>query len=196
MTTPADRVLLDIERQSEEKPLIIIGPKRGKVLDDVMLRYRPKKVLEIGTLVGYSAIRMGRFLPSGGTVTCIEMDATVAEVARANIARAGLGSVIVVEVGDAREVIPTLKERFEMVFIDAEKVEYLDYLRLIERRLPNSAVVVADNVKRFAADVQDYLHHVRESGRYSSAYIESESAFDPENGDAVEVSVKLTDPDE
>jgi predicted O-methyltransferase YrrM len=77
-----------------------------------------------------------------------------------------------------------------MVFIDAEKNEYMDYLRLVEGKLMKDSVVVADNVKSASTEMQDYLDHVRNSGIYSSSYIESENAFYPE-GDAVEVSVKL-----
>jgi predicted O-methyltransferase YrrM len=186
----AESVLREIEAESEKQPMIIIGPQRGKILDEMVLKYKPKKVLEIGTLVGYSAIRMGRLLPKGAKMTCVEKDAVIAAVARGNIAKAGLDDVIEVKVGDAREVIPTLPGLYDMVFIDAEKVEYLSYLRLVEEKLPKGGVVIADNVKRFATEVQDYLAYVRTSGRYTSRYLESASAFDP-SGDAVEVSVRL-----
>src|ERR1700729_589863 len=127
----AEMVLREIEADSAKHPLIIIGPQRGKILDELVLNYKPKTILEVGTLVGYSAIRMGRLLPQGGRLTCVEKDASIAAVARNNIAKAGLGDVIDVKVGDARDVIPTLPGPYQMVFLDAEKTEYLSYLRLV-----------------------------------------------------------------
>jgi len=169
--------------------MIIIGPVRGKVLDQAILKYKPRNVVEIGTLVGYSAIRMGRLMDSG-RMTCLEVDSKIAEVARKNISRAGLDGTIEVRVGDARKLLPELKGHFDMVFLDAEKDQYLDYLKLAEPKMKTGGVVLADNVKRFASEMQDYLDYVRNSGAYASTYVESESSFDPA-GDAVEISVKL-----
>jgi predicted O-methyltransferase YrrM len=185
----AEKVLHEIEVGSKKNPLVIIGPERGKILDDAILRYRPKTVLEIGTLVGYSAIRMGRLLGTG-RITCLEIDEKIVETARRNISKAGLEDVIEVRVGDARALLPKLTGTFDMVFIDAKKEQYLAYLKLAEPKIKKGGVVLADNVKRFAADMQDYLDYVRNSGRYKSTYIESQSAFDPA-GDAVELSVRL-----
>lgn len=185
----AEKVLHEIEEQSKKNPLIIIGPKRGMILDDAILKYKPNRVIEIGTLVGYSAIRMGRQIGTG-KITCLEVDEEMAGVARGNISKAGLEDVIEVRVGDARTLLPKLEGIFDMVFIDAEKEQYLAYLKLAEPKIKKGGVVLADNVKRFASDMQDYLAYVRDSGRYKSTYLESESSFDPD-GDAVEISIKL-----
>ena len=186
----AEKVLHEIEEQSRKNPLIIIGPKRGTILDDAIIKYKPKVVIEIGTLVGYSAIRMGRLLIGKGKITCLEVDEEMARVARGNISKAGLEDVIEVKVGDARALLPKLEGIFDMVFIDAEKEQYFAYLKLAEPRIRKGGVVLADNVKRFASDMQDYLAYVRDSSRYKSTYLESESSFDPD-GDAVEISIKL-----
>jgi predicted O-methyltransferase YrrM len=87
-------------------------------------------------------------------------------------------------VGDAREIIPKLPGSFDMVFLDAEKNEYLQYLLLVENKLHMGSVVVADNAGIFADQMSDYLGYVRSSGRYKSRYL-------PFGGDGVEVSVKL-----
>jgi predicted O-methyltransferase YrrM len=185
----ADSVLREIEDHPERYP-IVIGPERGKILDDVIGKYRPLSVLEVGTFVGYSAIRMGRLLSKGGRIVCVDKDPEIAEVAKANIAKAGLSNLISVRVGDAKLVIPTLQGPFDMVFLDALKSEYMAYLRLVEPMLHVGSVVVADNVKSAASDVADYLAYVRGSGRYSSKYHESKGdAHRP--ADAVEVSVRL-----
>jgi predicted O-methyltransferase YrrM len=185
----AEKVLREIEEQSKKNPLIIIGPKRGTILDDAILKYKPKTVIEIGTLVGYSAIRMGRLI-GPGKITCLEVDEKMARVARGNISKAGLKDVIEVKVGDARELLPKLKGTFDMVFIDAEKEQYFAYLKLAEPKIKKGGVVLADNVKRFASEMQDYLGYVRNSGKYKSTYLESVSSFDPD-GDAVEISIRL-----
>jgi len=186
-----EEVLESIEALAPRQGLPIIGPKRGRFLDEVVETHRPSSVLEVGTLVGYSAIRMGRHLDDAGRMVCIELRDDMAQVARANIARAGLDGKIKVIVGDARTVLPTLEGRFDMVFLDAVKGDYLAYLKSIERTLRSGSVIVADNVKSHSAEVTPYLEYVRNSGLYSSTYREAPPSFGTGPGDAVEISVRL-----
>jgi len=179
----AEKVLKEIEGQVDKYP-IIIGAERGPILDEVVRKYRPKRVLEIGTLVGYSAIRMGRLLPPGGRITCVEVNGSIASVARGFIKEAELDGVIEVKVGRAQDIIPRLDGPFDMVFLDAEKTEYLEYLRLVEGKLSVGGVVLADNVRSHASELRNYLQYVRKSDRYKSTYVESET-------DGLELSVKL-----
>ena len=90
----------------------------------------------------------------------------------------------VARIGDAKEVIPTLKGTFDLIFIDAEKREYIDYMRLVEKKIQKGSLVVADNVVIFAEEVKDYLEYVRSSGKYRSKFI-------PVGADGLEVSTKL-----
>jgi len=182
-------VLRSIEAAARREGLPIIGPAKGALLDETVLKYKPRRVLEIGTLVGYSAIRMGRLLPKGGRITCVDVDRAISRVAASNIEKAGLSDRIEIIVGDAKKVIPTLDGKFDMVFIDAEKSEYLTYLKACERLLHKGSVVVADNVRVFADRVADYLEYVRNSGRYRSAYREEAFKADPSMLDAVEISI-------
>jgi predicted O-methyltransferase YrrM len=179
----ADKVLKKIESMSERSFLPIVGPEKGHVLVKVIHEVKPTRVLEVGTLVGYSAILMARELESDAHLITIEVHADEAEVARENIKRAQVSLSIDVIVGDAIKVIPKLASKFDMVFIDAEKTEYLSYLRLIERKLHRGSVVVADNAGIFADQMKDYLDYVRSSGKYRSEYV----SF---GEDGVEVSVK------
>jgi predicted O-methyltransferase YrrM len=176
--------LKEIERMTERRFLPIIGPEKGRVLVKVIREVKPKRVLEVGTLVGYSAILMARELESDAHLVTIEVHADEAEVARENIKRAEVSPNIDVVVGDAIKVIPKLAGKFDMVFIDAEKTEYLSYLRLVERKLHRGSVVVADNAGIFADQMKDYLKYVRSSEKYRSEYM----SF---GEDGVEVSVKL-----
>jgi len=180
----ADDVLEEIERSAQGRYLPIIGPSRGRVLIEAVRRYRPRRILEVGTLVGYSTILMGRELGEGSEIVTIEYDRDEAEQARANIARAELSLEIEVLVGDALEIIPTLEGFFDLVFLDAAKHQYLDYLLLVEDKLRSGGVVVADNVGFMSRSMRGYLDHVRDSGKY-------ESTFHRSGSNGIEVSVKL-----
>ena len=180
-----------IEQEAPRRALPIIGPVRGLILDEVVTNHRPSSILEVGTLVGYSAIRMGRHLVKGQSITCVELKEELAQTARKNIDLAGLSDRITVRVGDAKKVLPTLEGRYDMVFLDAAKDEYLGYLKSVERLLHKGSVVVADNVKSHASEVANYLEYVRNSGGYASTYREAPPNFGTGPGDAVEVSVKL-----
>jgi len=180
----AEKVLKEIESMTARKFLPIVGPDKGYVLVRVIHEVKPKRVLEVGTLIGYSAILMAKELESDAHLITIEIHANEAEMARENIKRAEVRPTIDVIVGDAIKVIPKLTDKFDMVFIDAEKTEYLEYLRLVERKLHRGSVVVADNAGIFADQMKDYLDHVRSSRKYSSEYLSI-------GEDGVEVSVKL-----
>lgn len=186
----ADDVLRAIEAEALTRALPIIGPGRGAYLDELLVKCKPLRVLEIGTLVGYSAIRMGRLLPKGGRITCVDNDPAYVQEARSNIEKARLSDRVEVLVGDAVRVIPNLTGQYDLVFIDAEKRRYLDYLKGCERLLHSGSVVVADNVKAFAAEVANYLDYVRNSGLYTSTYKEEKSRADFSATDAIETSVR------
>lgn len=180
----AERILSQIEALSEKHFLPIIGPAKGAVLTEAIRKFKPKRVLEVGTLIGYSAILMGKDLASDAELITIEIHRDEAELAEKNISQAAIPPKVQVLVGDAREIIPKLPGSFDMVFLDAEKNEYLQYLLLVENKLHMGSVVVADNAGIFADQMSDYLGYVRSSGRYKSRYL-------PFGGDGVEVSVKL-----
>lgn len=180
-----DAILREIEGLSEKRYLPIIGPVKGKHLVDAVKRFNVKNVLEVGTLIGYSAILIALNLPEEGRVVTIEMNPESAALAKENILKAGLADRIEVHVGNALIVIPRINARFDMVFLDAAKDEYLQYLKLAENKLEKGGVVFADNVKMSAPEMRDYLNYVRNSGRYKSKYIGV--AFD-----GVEISTKLS----
>jgi len=180
-----EEVLVSIEREAPRRGLPIIGPERGGLLDEIVRKHKPRKILEIGTLVGYSAIRMARLLGEEGRVTCIEVNGEIARIARSNLEKAGLSGKVEIVVGDAKEAIPKLTGIYDMIFIDAEKEEYIAYLKRAERLMRPGTVVVADNVKVFADRMADYLDYVRNSGKYRSTYKEPRSGVD-----AIEVSVR------
>jgi predicted O-methyltransferase YrrM len=179
-----DSVLRAIEELSKGEFLPIIGPVKGKYLADTVRRFHVKNVLEVGTLIGYSAILIASNLPQEGRVITIERKPESAKRAEENISKAGLADQIEVHVGNALTVIPHTNGKFDMVFLDATKDEYLKYLKLSENKLEKGGVVFADNVKIFAHEMRDYLDYVRDSGRYKSEYVDV-------GFDGVEISAKL-----
>lgn len=179
----ADRVLKEIERRAGREYLPIIGQRKGRVLAEAVREARPRRVLEVGTLIGYSAILIARELDREAELIVIEIHEDEAVEAEENIRRAEVPPSVKILVGDAVEVIPRLDGSFDLVFFDAEKREYMDYLRLVEERLHEGSVVVVDNAGIFAVQLRGFLDYVRRSGKYRSRYV-------PVGGDGLEISVK------
>ena len=199
MAKPSD-VLRRLEKMAKNEFVPSIGPVKGRIITEIIKKYNPKNILEVGTLYGYSAILMATAaaadtLQAGeGKVVTIEIDRSVADIARKNVADAGLSEKINVIVGDALEVIPKLDLKFDLLFLDAAKDEYLTYVKLAEdKALNKGAVIFADNVEVSKNEMQDYLEYVRSSGGiYKSETIETALEFTPNVRDAIEVSIKVT----
>ena len=118
------------------------------------------------------------------SIITIENHEAEAKLAYENIRKARIPAKVKVVLGDARKVISQLEDPFDFVFIDAEKTEYYEYLRLVENKIHRGTTIVADNAGIFAEQMEDYLTYVRKTGKYQSAYI-------PVDGDGLEISVKL-----
>lgn len=133
-------------------PQISVSPNQGKLLYVLALLCNARRILEIGTLAGYSAIWMARALPDDGRLITLEHSPAHAAVAQANIEQAGLADKIELRVGAALELLPQLAtqatEPFDMVFIDADKPPYADYWRWSLRLTRPGSLIVADNVIR------------------------------------------------
>ncbi len=136
-------------------PAIQVAANQGKLLHLLARLQGARSILEIGTLGGYSAIWLARALPADGRLTTLELDPRHAEVARANIARAGLAERVDIRVGPASETLARLASQgagpFDLVFIDADKEGYPDYLGWALRLTRPGSLIVADNVVRDGA---------------------------------------------
>ena len=126
-------------------PTIAVSPTQGQFLFLMALALRAQRILEIGTLGGYSTICLAR---SGAHVTTLEVSAEHAAVARANIERAGYGERVDVRVGPAIETLPDLHGPFDLIFIDADKETYPQYLTASLALSRSGTVIIADNVVR------------------------------------------------
>jgi predicted O-methyltransferase YrrM len=133
-------------------PQISVSPNQGKLLMILAQFKGAKSILEIGTLGGYSTIWLARALPKDGRLISLEADPKHAEVARANIARAGLAGVAEVRLGKALDTLPKLASEgiapFDLVFIDADKPGYPDYLKWSLKLSRSGTLIIADNVVR------------------------------------------------
>jgi predicted O-methyltransferase YrrM len=140
------------ENAASGLPAIDVSAAQGKFLELLVRIVRPRRILEIGTLGGYSTIWLGRALPAGGSIVTLEYQAKHAEVARRNIERAGLSDRVRVIVGAAAETLPGVPrvqpEPFDLVFIDADKPGNPTYLEWAIRLGRPGTVIVLDNVIR------------------------------------------------
>ncbi len=149
-----DAILLQTKRSIVEGglPQISISENQGKLLHVLARVKNPKKILEIGTLGGYSTIWLARALDKGGTMISLEVDPHHADVANANLAAAGLSGSVTVRVGSALDELPKMVEEkagpFDVIFIDADKEPYAEYLQWSLKLSVPGTLIIADNVVR------------------------------------------------
>ena len=136
----------------EDIPLINVSPNLGKLLYLLAKLAHAEKILEVGTLAGYSTIWMAKALPKDGKLISLEIDPHHADIARKNIDRAGFSSKVEIRVGKAIELLPELKEEnagpFDMIFIDADKPPYAEYYEWAVKLSRPGTLIIADNVIR------------------------------------------------
>jgi predicted O-methyltransferase YrrM len=150
-----DEALHEVTKATEAGglPAIAVAPNQGKLLHLYAKMIGARRVLEIGTLGGYSTIWLARALPADGQVITLEYSPKHAEVAQANIAHAGVADRVQVRVGAALDLLPDLvgEEPFDLVFIDADKVNNANYFQWALRLTRPCSVIVVDNVVRGGA---------------------------------------------
>ncbi|HOK45354.1 MAG TPA: class I SAM-dependent methyltransferase [Bryobacteraceae bacterium] len=165
-TTPGDAMMLRILAESS-------GAKRG---------------IEVGAASGFGAINLGiAFERTGGHLYSMEIDPRRAREARENLAKVGLEKTVTVLEGDALELLPAFDGEVDFLFIDANKSDYLRYLKAIEPKLKKGAVVVADNTIVHAQAMADYLEYVQTSPNYDTVTIRASM----EKNDGMTVSYKI-----
>lgn len=139
--------LLDsLKIYAKENKIPIMLDDTAEFLEILILSSRPGKVLEIGTAIGYSAIRMAGALDHDGRIETIEVNQEMVHVAWKNISDAGLKDVIRIIEGDAGEILPHLTEEYDMIFLDAAKSRYMEFLPHCVRLLKNKGLLISDNV--------------------------------------------------
>jgi len=165
-STPGDAMMLRILVESS-------GAKRG---------------IEVGSYEGYGAINMGiAFEGTGGHLYTLEINPDAVKKCRENLRTVGLDKTVTCVEGDALKTLPTLEGEFDFVYIDALKIDYFKYFKLIEPKLKPGAVVVADNVIQYADDMQDFLDYIQTSPDYDTVVIRASM----EKGDGMSISYKI-----
>ena len=148
-TPKESEVLYTLNRETHLKvmqPRMLSGHFQGQLLRFLVEMIQPKRILEIGTYTGYSAIAMAQGLPNGGKLTTIDVNQELEKMISHFIQKAGLSDTIEQITGNALEIIPTLTDTFDLVFIDADKRNYTRYLDLIINKVRRGGYILTDNV--------------------------------------------------
>jgi predicted O-methyltransferase YrrM len=163
----------------------------GRFLKMLVAGVGSRRVLEVGSGLGYSAIWIGWGLEAGGGhLTTIEIDPLRAAGARKNVEEAGLGETVEVIEGDALEVLPKLEGEFDFVFINAWRPDYHKYFRLIEPHVKPGGIVAAHNAIRFAEDMPDYLDLMTKHPDYDTVFVATGASPDSIQHDGFCLSYK------
>ena len=144
-----DKELSDLFRKTHTSvvnPNMISGHLQGIVLRMIVNMISPLRILEIGTYTGYSAISMAKALPGNGILHTIEINDELHELSMEYFVKSGVSEKIIVHTGDAKEIVPTIDETFNLVFIDGDKREYLQYYDLVFDKVTPGGYILADNV--------------------------------------------------
>lgn len=148
-SSPELPVLAALNRETylkNDQPVMLSGHLQGNLLQMISHMVRPRRILELGTFTGYSAICLAQGLTEDGHLHTIDIDEELEDQCRHYFEAAGLGDKITLHIGKAADIIPTLEERWDLVFMDADKPNYSSYFDLVFDRMPVGAYIIADNV--------------------------------------------------
>lgn len=148
-----------IKQKALENHVPIIMDDTLEVLDKILKDVKPTRILEIGTAVGYSAMCFSEYLQPEGVIDTIERDAERVAEAKVNIEKVGVADKINIYEGDAVEILPTLNEKYDVVFIDAAKGKYPFFLKEALRMIKPNGIILADNILYKGYVMSDYNKH-------------------------------------
>lgn len=143
------KILQELSRETWQKvlnPRMLSGHFQGRILALLSKLISPKTILEIGTYTGYSALCLAEGLKPEGTIHTIDINEELVDLQRKYFTKAGIGNQIIQHTGDALEIIPELEEKFDLVFIDADKSNYVRYFHAIIDKMNSGGVILSDNV--------------------------------------------------
>ena len=154
-----DDIISLIKQKALSEHIPIIMDDTLEVIGNILEKNKPTKILEIGTAVGYSAICFSKYLAENGKIDTIERDEERIKEAKINIKEMGLEEKIRIYEGDAVDILPTLNEKYDMVFIDAAKGKYPFFLKEALRMLNKDGIIFADNILYKGYVMSDYNKH-------------------------------------
>ena len=147
--SPEEDYLRELDRETHLKVLrsrMLSGHLQGQILSMISSMIKPTCILEIGTFTGYSALCLAKGLTEGGQLHTIEIDDELESIAHKYFQKSGMGNRIIQHIGDARQIISSIDQTFDLVFIDADKREYCDYYNLVFDWVPVGGYILADNI--------------------------------------------------
>ncbi len=147
-TENESKILKELNRQTHLKtlnPRMLSGHLQGKILQMLSKMIQPKHILEIGTFTGYSAISLAQGLKKNGKLYTIEINEELVDFTKSYFKKANLNEKIEFHIGDALKIIPKINVKFDLVFIDAEQQQYLNYYNLIFNKVKSGGFIIADN---------------------------------------------------
>ncbi len=148
-TSTENKVLYSLDRETNLKttmPKMLSGKVQGKFLEIISKMINPERILEIGTFTGYSAICLAKGLKPNGNLYTIESNKELEDIIRKYIKKSGMSNKIHLIIGDALTEIPMLNTTFDLVFIDANKEQYIEYYSLAKTKLHKGSFIIIDNV--------------------------------------------------
>ena len=183
-----DKVIKEVEEQCREERVPMLGPDKAQLLASCIEEAKPSLIVECGTAIGYSGLWICRVLKTLGTgkLITVEIEDANAQRARANFESAGVADLVDSRIGDAAEVLKTIEDSVDFLFLDNNKDGYFACFQAIESQLTNPATIVADNVSR-VEQMADYLEHVRSNYESETHWFESRRR--PGRRDGMEVSI-------
>jgi len=183
MNPSIQKLLNELENFGKNNFTFNIPASTGKFFYNLVLISKAKNILEIGTSNGYSTIWLAEASKqNNGKVTTIEISEKKVNMAKENFDRARLKNIKIIH-GDALKEIPKLNEKYDFMFIDAIKKDYIEYLKLNEKNLKKGSIIVADNAIIFKHKMKHYLNYLKNNKNYSSILVPI--------GTGVEFSVKV-----
>lgn len=187
--TVFDQVLQEVDERCREQHIPMLGSEKAEFLADLVQKAGPTLIVECGTAIGYSGLWMVAALKSAGRgrLITVEIDAGRAHEAQENFRRANVNDLIDSRIGDATEVLKTIREPVDFLLLDNNYSNYFPCFRAIESQLTDRATVVADNVGIGAAGMADYLNHVRSHYKSRTHWFETNLPW--VKRDAMEVTI-------
>ena len=156
---PNYEYLKDIEKYGRENKIPILLDDTLEYISKILEEVKPKRILEVGTAIGFSALCFSKYLSEGGRIDTIEIESLRVEQALENIEKVGVQDKIRVLEGDALEILPYLTEEYDVVFIDAAKGKYLEFFEHALRLCKKGGYIIADNVLYKGMVQSDYNKH-------------------------------------
>ena len=147
--SPEDDYLQELDRETHLKVLrsrMLSGHLQGQILSMISCMVKPRYILELGTFTGYSGLCLAKGLQEDGQLHTIEIDDELESIAKKYFQKSGMGNRIFQHIGDARQIIPTIDQVFDLIFIDADKREYCEYYKLVFDRVSVGGYILADNI--------------------------------------------------